>query len=697
MTSIVNVGAFVVDLQERRIYNAQNEIAAEPKVVEILCYLILNRERFVSLTELHENVWAGRVVTDTAVRRTISKLRALLNDTDANNPRYIKSQMKRGYQFVCPVQESATLPDTVGVYPTANIYAGEDCDKSITKPTRLRIKHLLAVLALPLILVVIYLFINSSIAEPSVRFEQNILAIPGQKASLTVSKDGKLQAFVGKVDNSSAWELFLYDSSTGQLKKLSTPTKHSRFVSFIDNDTKLAYVGYDDGVSKLYTQPLANLEQPAILHPTERFPLLADPIGLAQDKILIAASNNASDNFHYYEFDLKNNSFEQFTFGGNDYVQDAFARISPDHTMLALGRANLTMKNVKLQIYRLADRELIAEYPLHDSLKDFRLAWVNSNTLFIRSAESHKLIDIGTGKTTSIKAEPYPMRDFSFTEQGELYALTYRLTPRNVYQAAWPLNQGFSRSFQLGNNVTALHYSNDEDYLWLLEFDQNLYRLSRYYPRSNDKQLVMESSEEFNILDQNFDSSLLLLKRDLRLELLNTVTAESTLVTVSTQDVNSGWFNQAENEILFAERNKGKWQIKRYSLLSKTQFEYAQNYVYLAEVENGFIAADETGNVWRLDGQLQRIVKLYEGLLYDLDFKFELQGNHLVIVFRTLMGDWKLVDINASDYTVWQRTMPFYDMSTKFSLDKTGTNVIFLTVKKEENQLVKYGYNFGYN
>ena len=111
--SIVSIGEFTVDINERRIFKLQDEQAVEPKVIEVLCYLIEHRERFVSLKELHENIWAGRVVTDTAVRRTISKLRTLLDDNETENPRYIKSQMKRGYQLVCSVgaESVATLSE----------------------------------------------------------------------------------------------------------------------------------------------------------------------------------------------------------------------------------------------------------------------------------------------------------------------------------------------------------------------------------------------------------------------------------------------------------------------------------------------------------------------------------------------------------------------------------------------------------
>ena len=50
LMNLVSIGEFTVDLAERRIFKAETELAAEPKVIEVLCYLIEHRERFVSLS-----------------------------------------------------------------------------------------------------------------------------------------------------------------------------------------------------------------------------------------------------------------------------------------------------------------------------------------------------------------------------------------------------------------------------------------------------------------------------------------------------------------------------------------------------------------------------------------------------------------------------------------------------------------------
>ena len=122
----IQLGDFVFDTAQRQLLRADVVIVLEPKVYDLLCYLLLNPQRFVSLAELHQQVWAGRVVTDTAVRRTISKLRVALGDTDSENPRYLKTQMKLGYQLVC---ENSALSDValpaLPALPTSAFGAGK--------------------------------------------------------------------------------------------------------------------------------------------------------------------------------------------------------------------------------------------------------------------------------------------------------------------------------------------------------------------------------------------------------------------------------------------------------------------------------------------------------------------------------------------------------------------------------------------
>lgn len=694
--SKVVIGDYIVDLNAHRMFSADTELTVEPKVIEVLCYLIAQRERFVSLSELHDKVWAGRIVTDTAVRKTISKLRQLLNDTDADNPQYIKSQMKRGYQFVCPVNQ--LTEDSA--QPSANLASASAPIASLVVPVRpARLKWLvIAVLLLLLLASLLYVTFLRSKSVPASLFEvETLLTIPGQKTSLTVSKDGRFQAFVGKVDSSSNWYLYLYDAVTSQLKKIDTPTEHCRFVSFIDNDTQLAYVGYNGSEAKLYTQSVLNLNEAPVLHPTAPFQLLGDAVELTSNSVLLAAAKSVSDNFHYYQYDLVANTFEQFTFSGEYGIQDVFAVISPNKQLLALGRAHINKKNVMLQLYRLADKQLIAEYKLQDNLQDLRLSWVNNLTLLTRTGNRHYLFNIENGERLLLEADPTPLHEFSFTEKGELIGLNHQVAKANIYRASWPLADNFNKSYQLGTKVRQLSFSRNSDYLWLVEKEPNAFRLSRYFEDKNSRELVMESAEPFIIRDQSADGSLLLLDRRNRLEIYNTITAETTAVSVATQDVRAGNFSRSAEHVYFAERVKGQWLIKRFTLANKTQSILLHDYVKLFEIPDGFVVADIEGKFWRLDDSFNKTSLLYEGALVNHDEDVVVRGNQLILAYRTLMGDWILANINLSTQQVWQRSIPFHDFGNPISIDRNGQNLIFKPYDREENQLVKYGYNFGYN
>src|SRR5262245_4023929 len=74
----------------------------EPKVFDVLRFLITRRDRLVTKEELLENVWPDTFVAPNALTRAVAQLRKTLGD-DADNPRYIETVAKRGYRFIAPV------------------------------------------------------------------------------------------------------------------------------------------------------------------------------------------------------------------------------------------------------------------------------------------------------------------------------------------------------------------------------------------------------------------------------------------------------------------------------------------------------------------------------------------------------------------------------------------------------------------
>ncbi|MEM7292668.1 MAG: winged helix-turn-helix domain-containing protein, partial [Pseudomonadota bacterium] len=110
--------------------------AIEPQVFDLLLYLIEHRDRVVSRDELMDNIWSGKIVTDSALGTQIKYLRKAVGD-DGNAQSVIKTVHGRGYQFVAELEQSdddtpaalhqsTTIPKisdrlTIAVLPFRNI------------------------------------------------------------------------------------------------------------------------------------------------------------------------------------------------------------------------------------------------------------------------------------------------------------------------------------------------------------------------------------------------------------------------------------------------------------------------------------------------------------------------------------------------------------------------------------------------
>ena len=90
------------DTRELRVGDSARE--TEPKVFDLIEYLLRHRDRVVSKDELQEALWPGVVVTETALSRTVMKARKALDD-DAHEPRIIRTVPRKGFRFIAEVRE----------------------------------------------------------------------------------------------------------------------------------------------------------------------------------------------------------------------------------------------------------------------------------------------------------------------------------------------------------------------------------------------------------------------------------------------------------------------------------------------------------------------------------------------------------------------------------------------------------------
>lgn len=101
--SKITVGEFVIDFPQSKLIRDDKAAKLEPLAMELLCYLISRRGKYVNKRDLLINVWNGRYVSDNAIRRVIKKIRDALGD-DPKAPSYIKTVPSKGYLLIAQVQ-----------------------------------------------------------------------------------------------------------------------------------------------------------------------------------------------------------------------------------------------------------------------------------------------------------------------------------------------------------------------------------------------------------------------------------------------------------------------------------------------------------------------------------------------------------------------------------------------------------------
>lgn len=136
-------GEFELDLDRYELRRGREVVKAEPRVLEVLNYLIERRERVVPKEELLDTLWADVHVSDSALTTAIRDARRALSDSPTE-PRWIRTIYGRGFRFVgnvdatsgaaavtpapAPVLPSLPNPDdkSLAVLPFTDLSAAHD-------------------------------------------------------------------------------------------------------------------------------------------------------------------------------------------------------------------------------------------------------------------------------------------------------------------------------------------------------------------------------------------------------------------------------------------------------------------------------------------------------------------------------------------------------------------------------------------
>src|ERR1700724_633404 len=98
---------FRLDTANHLLWRNGDRVALAPKAFDVLAYLVEHAGRIVTQDEILEALWSEAYVNPEVLRKYILEIRRALGDRP-NNPEFIETLPKRGYQFIAVVTDGST-------------------------------------------------------------------------------------------------------------------------------------------------------------------------------------------------------------------------------------------------------------------------------------------------------------------------------------------------------------------------------------------------------------------------------------------------------------------------------------------------------------------------------------------------------------------------------------------------------------
>lgn len=99
-------GPFVLDRTTRELFRDGERRHLAKRPFDVLEYLVAERPRLVSRSELLQRYWSGRDVYEDALTRCVSSIRKALDDREGR-PQYLETRWHDGYRFIGEVEQEA--------------------------------------------------------------------------------------------------------------------------------------------------------------------------------------------------------------------------------------------------------------------------------------------------------------------------------------------------------------------------------------------------------------------------------------------------------------------------------------------------------------------------------------------------------------------------------------------------------------
>ena len=294
--------------------SSQQTQQLEPMVVELLAYFCRHHDEIVSRDQLIEQVWLGRVITDNAVSKVITKLRKTFND-DPRKPRFIATFPKKGYKFIAevlPVDDSKTVstkfvPTEMDINLKLSNSPAQKDDILAVKTNKSTVIQviLVAIVIISGILFGLPLLQKSQPINPTFQLVKALTREPGRESEPQVSPNGKYLAYVEIRDKKMhQWIKSLSDETSIEVSHGKHSSVWVASVSWNSDGSQIVYLVTTPNSCRYYIRDFKEMSigEPQLLHncPAGSY----GKIAFTHDDNLLIYTENSGRNTPFVLFEM---------------------------------------------------------------------------------------------------------------------------------------------------------------------------------------------------------------------------------------------------------------------------------------------------------------------------------------------------------------------------------------------------------
>lgn len=679
---LIQLGEYFLDTDEMSLRVNEQSVVLEPKVFAVLMYFIEHHERYISMDELHDNLWKDRCVSDAAVRRIISKLRIILND-DYKDPKYLQSLSKRGYKLICPV---STIP-----YPI------EEKQESIEKTEHKNVKkskvyfYLIAIAILFLSLA--YLLFKYNVDEVSVT-ARVVNTVVSDKKAFAASSEGRYIAFTSKLSHEKNYHIYLKDQKTETIEVLVDNTTLPTGLVFSNDGERLYFSDNLGGIALLKQIDLTNKAH-GIGTLVADFYFITDVFidKNENDVIYFSGQKDQQSALLIYKFNSEKGLLEEITSVPQKGFHDSRADISPDSGKLVVLRIYLGSKRNSIRVHDLKTGRTLFHHDQNTTIYDVH--WLDDEHIILLDDKKLAKINIKTGHSNIIIDKNKGLIALERVTPNTLLAIRDNDIINTLIEKKLPLsdfkNVEMIQKKQPEQDSSIIAYQPLGNKIWTVIKEKGVSSLIFYEKSKVTKKITLMSTEKPLELLGSFQSGqYVLLKLQDRITILNTFDNSLTYLSKADELIGDVTLSLNEKSILYTRKSNGEWQVFEYVIEEKNKNLIFKGYRFIRQFEGGYVLGDNTGRLSRFDEHTETMTPMPVSMSTETNTNWAvingkvLWSNHNLI--NTIFYEIDLNDVDTS--SLKSKTFDFSVIRPRFYVDKVNGLIIVESLGGRTSEII---------